>query len=94
MQGQSGHKTQWNTQLPSSYLGIDDLSTECSFDSQDTWVIDVLALFLDISSMGVCTTRHWQTSGRLVHELNVCTVLYCITNERTREDFVKIRNKQ
>ena len=24
--------------------------------------------------MDVCITRHWQTSGRLVHELNVCTV--------------------
>ena len=25
-------------------------------------------------SMGVCTTRYWQTSSRLVQELNVCTV--------------------
>ena len=25
--------------------------------------------------MGVCTTRQWQTSGRLVQELNVSTVL-------------------
>ena len=25
-------------------------------------------------SMGVCTTRHWQTSGGLVMELTVCTV--------------------
>ena len=24
--------------------------------------------------MGVCTTRHWQSPGRLVQELNVCTV--------------------
>ena len=24
--------------------------------------------------MGVCTTRHWQTSGRQVQELNGCTV--------------------
>ena len=24
--------------------------------------------------MGFCTTRHWQTSGRLVQELNICTV--------------------
>ena len=33
-----------------------------------------LAYFLDMSFMVVCTTRHWQTSGRLVQELNVCTV--------------------
>ena len=29
----------------------------------------------DMLSMGVCTTRHWQAPGRLVQELNVCTVL-------------------
>ena len=28
-------------------------------------------------SIGVCTTRHWQTSDRLVKELNVCTVEAC-----------------
>ena len=25
-------------------------------------------------SMGMCTTRDWQTSGQLVQEVNVCTV--------------------
>ena len=25
-------------------------------------------------SMGICTTRYWQTSGRLMQELKVCTV--------------------
>ena len=30
--------------------------------------------FSGIFYMGVCTTGHWQTSGRLVLELNVCTV--------------------
>ena len=33
-----------------------------------------LASVFDTSSMGVCTTGHWQMSGRLVQELNVCTV--------------------
>ena len=32
-----------------------------------------MALFFDILSTGVCTTMHWQTSGRLVQELHVCT---------------------
>ena len=50
----------------------DDLETEGSFDSQATWVIDLLGLLL--LSMGVNTTRHWQTYGRLLQELNVCTV--------------------
>ena len=31
-------------------------------------------LFFDVLSTGVCTTKHWQTSGRLVQELNVGTV--------------------
>ena len=33
-----------------------------------------LAYFFDKLSMGVCTTRYWQTSGRLVQELYVRTV--------------------
>ena len=53
---------------------MDDLTIERSFDPQATWVIDVLGLFFDMSSTGVCTARHWQTSGRLVQELNVCNV--------------------
>ena len=55
---------------------IDDLTTERSFDSQSTRAIDVLGLFFDILFMGVCTTGHRQTSGRLVvQELTICTVL-------------------
>ena len=45
---------------------MDDLTTERSFDSQATWVSTVLDLFVDMLSMGVCTTRHWQMSSRLV----------------------------
>ena len=48
---------------------IGDLTTERSFDSQATWVIDMLGLFFDMLSMDVCTIRHRQTSGRLVQEL-------------------------
>ena len=33
-----------------------------------------VACFFGTLSMSGCTTRHWQTSGRLVQELNVCTV--------------------
>ena len=53
---------------------MDDLTTESSFDSQFIWVFDVLGLFFDMLSMGVSTTSYWQASGRLVQELNVCTV--------------------
>ena len=50
-----------------------DVTTERSLDSQATWVIYVLCHFFDMLFMGVCTTRHWQTSGRLLQELNACT---------------------
>ena len=52
---------------------MDDLATERSFESKATshwcaWLI------FDMFSVRVCTTRHWQTSGRLVQELNFRTV--------------------
>ena len=37
--------------------------------------------------MGVCTTRHLPTSGRLVQELNVCSV-QCIVIEHKTNDFL------
>ena len=36
----------------------------------------MLGIFFDILCMGVFSTGHWQISGRLVQELNVCTVCY------------------
>ena len=33
-----------------------------------------LAYSFDMMSLSVCTTRHWQTSSRLVQKLDVCTV--------------------
>ena len=56
-----------------------DLTTERSFDSQAMWVINVFDFLFDMIYMGVCTTRHWQMSGRLVQELNVCTLGTCIS---------------
>ena len=56
---------------------MDELKTERSFYSQATWIIDVLSFIILMFSMGVCITRHLLTSGRLVQELDVCTVPYC-----------------
>ena len=72
MPGQTGHNTQPHAQFP-GYGCMDDLTTESSFNSQATCVIMSLIYFFDMLSLGVCTTRHWQTSGRLVQELKVCT---------------------
>ena len=52
---------------------MDNITTEHSFNSQATWVIDVIGLFFDMISMGVWTTRHWRMFGQLVQELDICT---------------------
>ena len=57
------HNTQLYPRLPPTFLAMDDLTTESSFESQATWVNDVLGLLFDMLSMGVCTTRHLQTSA-------------------------------
>ena len=47
-----------------------------SFDPQTTYgslICFSYFLLCDMLFMGVCTTKHWQTSGRLVQELDVCT---------------------
>ena len=54
--------------------GMNDLKTERNFDLQATFVISVLSLYIDVLTKGSCTTRHSQTSGRMVNESNVCTV--------------------
>ena len=78
MRGQPGHDTCPHVRLSPSFLGMDvttGLTTKPSFDSPGNWIIDVPDLIFDmLSMMGVCKTRHWQTSGRLVQKLNVCTV--------------------
>ena len=68
-------------------MQLDDLTTEHIFNSQATRVIDGLGLCFDMLSMDVCITRQWQTSGRLVQELNVCTVaLMQPESKRTDKD--------
>ena len=74
MRGQPGQNTRLHARLPPSFQGMDHLTTERSFDVPAMWVIDVLVLFFDMLFMGLCTTRQWQTTGRLVKKLNVCTV--------------------
>ena len=66
MREQPRQDTRPHDQLPLSFQGMDDLSTERSFKSQATWVIGVFDLFLDTLSMGVYATKDWQTPGRLV----------------------------
>ena len=44
MCGQPEHNTRPHSRLQPSFLGMDNLTTECSFDSQAMWVIDLLGL--------------------------------------------------
>ena len=48
---------------------MDDLTTECSFDSQATWVIDVLDLFHDMLSNKGCGSFYWICTSRLTFNL-------------------------
>ena len=75
MRGQPRHNTRPHARSPP--LEMDawvSLQLNVAFDLKAACVIDVLGIGFDMSSMGVRTTRHWQTSGRLVQELHVCTV--------------------
>ena len=42
--------------------------------SQLNLALICLAISFHVLSVSVCTTRHWQASGRLVQELNICNV--------------------
>ena len=45
-----------------------------------------LDYFFDMLPMGACKTRHWQTSGQPVQELNACTV-GCKANNNATKDY-------
>ena len=75
MRCQPEHNTWPQARLSPNFLGMDDLTTERSSDSQDMWSLMCSDYFYYISFIGDCTTSHWQTSGRLVQELNACTAI-------------------
>ena len=74
MRGQPVHDTRPHAQ----YAGhgcIDDLTIKPSCISQPIYGSLMYLAFFDMLSMGIYTRRHRQTSGRMVQELNVCTIL-------------------
>ena len=63
--------------LPSNFLGMDawiTLQLKVALSRKLRGSSKCFAYICDIISMGVSTTRHGQTSGLLVQELNVRTV--------------------
>ena len=70
MPGHPGHSTRPHARLPPSFLDMD----ACTTSQLNVALIRKLlcAWFIfDMLSISVCTTRHWQTSGQLVQELNL-----------------------
>ena len=79
MRGQSGHNTRPDDRLPPIFLGVDAwMTSQLNVDLARKLCVSLmcLACILDVLGMGVFTTRQWKKSGRLVQELNVCTVGY------------------
>ena len=80
MCGQPGHDTQPHTRTPPSFLGMDASQLNVALIHNLFWSLMCLAYSFDMLSMGICTTRHWQTPSQLVQELNVCTIpSFCIS---------------
>ena len=77
MLGQPGHNTPSHARLSPGFLNMDEwMTTQLKVSliriSQTMCVIDLLGLFFDILSVGVCTTWHLQTPFQMVQELKVC----------------------
>ena len=91
MRGQTGHNTRPHTRLSPSFLGMDALMTsqlnESLIRTQVTWIINVIGLSLTCYPGGFVQ----QTSGQLVQELNVCTVV--IDNFLTRQSGARVQIK-
>ena len=77
MRGQPGRYTRPHTRLPPSFQGMDAWMTSQLNEALIRKLrgpLMCLAYFIEMLSIGVCITRHWQVSGRLVQELYACTV--------------------
>ena len=81
MRGQPGHNTRLRVRLQPSFRGMaawmtSKLSVALICKLRGSLVC--LACSFDMLAMGVCTTRQWQTAGRLVPEFKIGTVLHSI----------------
>ena len=77
MRGQPGHDIQPYARLPPSSLCMDArMTSQLKVAFIHKLVIDMhmVCISFDMLPTCICTTGHWQTSSRLVQELNVCTV--------------------
>ena len=77
MREQTVHDARPHARSPTSFLCMDAWRTSqlnVAYIRMLRGSLMCLAYLFGISFIDVCTTRHWQTSGRLVQELNACTI--------------------
>ena len=83
MHGQPGHDTRPHVRLPPCFLGMNPWVTSqlnAVSNRKLPGSLVCLAYSINVLSIDVCITRYWQTPGRLVQELNDCTVVSILTN--------------
>ena len=79
MRVQPVHNTRPHAWSPPCFLGMDAWMTSklnVALIRKLHGPLVCLAYFVHMIPNGMCTTGHWQTTGRLVQELNVCTVCF------------------
>ena len=77
MRGQPGHSTWPHVWLLPSFQGMNAGMTSqpnVALICKLCWSLMCFAYIVGILSAGISTSRHCQTPGRLVQDLNVCTV--------------------
>ena len=77
MRGQSGDYTRPHARSSPSFLGMDAWMTSqlnVALIRKLRGSLMCLVYVFDMLCRGICTTRHWRPSGRLVQELYVSTV--------------------
>ena len=102
MHGQPRHNTRLHVRLPPSLLGMNAWMTSQPNATTCRYVCHRCVWLISLKlPMDVCTTRHWQTSGRPMQALDTCSVLleigYVITHKiigtkRLRKEFQQFCN--
>ena len=78
MDGQAGHNTHPHAMIDTLVPGHEcrnDLTTSVALMRKLRRLSVCLVYCFDMLTMDVCSTRHYETPGCPVQELNVCTIL-------------------
>ena len=91
MRGQPGQNTRPHARLPliDGHRCMNGLQLNVTLIRTLRGSLMCLSYFIEMLSMVGCATRQWQTSGRLVQALNVCTVCYKFIWKNNRHEVSK-----